>query len=255
MTTGGTYVYGVWRAEASMPPTPPAGIEDRPVFVVVCGSLAALASEAPAGPVRASRRNLMAHSAVLQAAVGRACVLPMRFGVVLPDPAAVESELLRAHEEVLVAQLEAFDALVEVELKLLCEEDALLRAIVAERDAVAELHERVRNRPAEATYYERIRLGELVAQAVDDRRAQLLRRVVERIEPLTVETEVGEPAHDQMLVNVAFLVERTRLDEIDAAVHELDVALGPGMRFRYVGPLPPYHFVETAAGAESASWA
>ena len=99
MTSGGTYVYGVWRAEASMPPSPPAGIEDRPVFAIECGPLAALASEAPAGPVRASRRNLLAHSGVLQAAVGRACVLPMRFGVVLPDSDAVESELLRARED------------------------------------------------------------------------------------------------------------------------------------------------------------
>jgi hypothetical protein len=255
MTTGGTYVYGVWRAEASMPPAPPAGIEDRPVFAIECGPLAALASDAPAGPVRASRRNLMAHSGVLQAAVTRACVLPMRFGVVMPDPDGVESDLLRAHEDVLLAQLEAFDTLVEVELKLLCEEEALLRAIVAERDDVAALHEHVRRRPADATYYERIRLGELIAQAVDDRRGQLLQRVVARLEPLTVETSVNEVAHDQMLVNAAFLVERARLAEVDAAVRELDVELGPGMTFRYVGPLPPYHFVETAAGTESPSWA
>jgi hypothetical protein len=238
-----------------MPAAPPAGIEDRPVFAIECGPLAALASEAPAGPVRASRRNLMAHSGVLQAAVGRACVLPMRFGVVMPDRDAVESELLRAREDVLVAQLDAFDAFVEVELKLLCEEEALLRSILAERGDVAALHERVRKRPADATYYERIRLGELIAQAIDDRRAQFLRRVVERLEPLSVETAVSEPTHDQMLVNAAFLVERQRLDAVDAAVRELDVELGPGMSFRYVGPLPPYHFVETAAGTESPSWA
>jgi hypothetical protein len=247
MTTGGIYVYGVWRAEASMPPTPPAGIEGRPVFAVECGRLAALAGEAPAGPVPANRRNLMAHSAVLQAAVAQACVLPMRFGVVLPDRAAVESELLRAHEDALLAQLEAFDTFVEVELKLLSDEDALLRSIVAERPDIAELRDRIGERPPDASYYERIRLGELIAHAIDERRDGLLQRVVARLEPLTAETDVSEPTHEQMLVNAAFLAERARLDEVDAAVRGLDAELGPDVRFRYVGPLPPYHFVETAA--------
>jgi hypothetical protein len=119
---------------------------------------------------------------------------------------------------------------------------------------VAELHEQVRGRPPEATYYERIRLGELVAQAVEQRREQLLRRVVGRLEPLAAETAVSDPAHEHMLVNAAFLVERARLEEVDRAVHELNVELGPDLRFRYVGPLPPYHFVETA-GTEAPAWA
>jgi hypothetical protein len=252
--SGGTYVYGICRAEASDPSPPPAGIEGRPVLAIRCGPLAALASEAPAGPVRASRRNLMAHTAVLQAAVERTCVLPMRFGVVLPDPAAVESELLRGRADALLAQLEAFDPFVEVDVKLLCDEEVLLRTIVAGREDVAALNELVRNRPAEATYYERIQLGELVAQAVEDRRADLVSRVVGRLEPLAAETAVSEPAHDAMLVNAAFLVERTRLEEVDRAIHGLDVELGPDLRFRYVGPLPPYHFVQTA-GTEEPAWA
>jgi hypothetical protein len=196
----------------------------------------------------------MAHTAVLQAAVERACVLPMRFGVVLPDTAAVESEFLRPHADALLAQLDAFDALVEVDIKLLCDEEVLLRTIVASRDDVAELHERLRGQPPEATYYERIQLGEMIAQAVEDRRAHLLQRVVARLEPLAAETAVSDPAHEHMLVNVAFLVERARLEEVDAAVRELDVELGPDLRFRYVGPLPPYHFVETA-GTEAPAWA
>src|SRR4051812_4963663 len=98
MSSDGLCVYGVMRAEAESPP-PPDGIEGRPVRSVTAGPLAALVSDAPAGPVKASRRNLMAHAAVLQHAVAHACVLPMRFGVVMPDEHAVESELLGDQEE------------------------------------------------------------------------------------------------------------------------------------------------------------
>jgi len=216
--------------------------------------MAALVSEAPGGPVRASRRNLMAHAGVLQFVADRLCVLPMRFGVVMPGAEAVETELLREHEGVLTAQLEAFEELVEVDLKILCAEDVLLRTILDERPDLAELNERLRDRPAEATYHERVRLGELVAQAVEEKRAATLQRVVARLEPLTIEMAASEPAHEHMLVNVAFLAERVRLGELDAAVAEL-AALAPSTRFKYVGPLPPYHFVDTPTGAERAAWA
>jgi hypothetical protein len=247
-------VYGIVRAEAQAPP-PPAGVEGRPVTRVAAGPLAALVSDAPDGPVKASRRNLMAHSGVLQSAVAATCVLPMRFGIVMPSADAVEHELLREHESRLLAQLDAFEDLVELDLKVLCPEEDLLRAVMAERPEIAQLRERLSGQAPEATYYERIRLGELVAGAVAAKRDELVRRVVERIEPLTVETAVGEPAHDDMLVNCAFLAQRTRVKEVDAAVDALGAELGESMRVKYVGPLPPHHFVDTGTGAESTSWA
>ncbi|MEA2448669.1 MAG: hypothetical protein QOG63_601 [Thermoleophilaceae bacterium] len=254
MAADGLCVYGIARAGAKLSP-PPAGIEGRPVSTLAAGPVAALVSDAPEGPVKASRRNLMAHAGVLQHAVAEACVLPMRFGMVMPDAAAVESELLGEHEERLVAQLDAFEQLVEVDLKLVSPEDEELRAILAERPDIAELRERLKGQAPDATYYERIQLGQMVAEAAEARRAAALTQVVGALEPLTVETEVSDPAHEHMLVNVAFLAERARLAELDVVVRELSTEMGESIRFKYVGPLPPYHFVETAPAAGSASWA
>jgi hypothetical protein len=219
------------------------------------GPLAALVSEAPAGLVKANRRNLMAHSAVLQAVIEQTCVLPMRFGVVMPSADAVRDVLLAEHEDRLLVQLDAFEQLVELDLKLLCPEEVLLRRVLKEEPDLAELNERLRGQSEDATYYERIRLGELVAQAAEARRAALLQQVVVRLEPLAVETEVAEPTHDEMLVNVAFLVARDRVAEFDDAVTALDGELGTHVRTNYVGPLPPYRFVDTATGVESQAWA
>jgi hypothetical protein len=248
----GLYVYGIVRAGESMPP-PPAGIDGRPVTTIERPPLVALVSGSPAGPVKASRRNLMAHSDVLQAIVPGGSVLPMRFGVVMPSAEAVSDELLGERGEELVAQLDAFEGLVELDLKVLCPEEVLMRAIVAERADIAQLSLAVRGRSPDATYYERIRLGELIAQASAGKRDELTERVVGRLEPLAVRTDVGEPTHDEMLLNAAFLVERARVEAVDEMVRGLDRELASGMQLKYVGPLPPYRFVEAAT--EGAAWA
>src|SRR3954466_12164936 len=100
------YVYGVTRASAGWR-SPGAGVDEQPVELVAHGELAAIVSDAPRVPVKANRRNLMAHSRVLQEVIELQAVLPMRFGVVMPARAAVEEELLVAGADWLTAQLRA----------------------------------------------------------------------------------------------------------------------------------------------------
>jgi hypothetical protein len=247
------YVYGITRSGAAAT-LPGPGVEGRAVTRVKHGPLAAIVSEAPEGPVKASRRNLLAHTEVLQLAVASGCVLPMQFGVVMPSESAVAEELLGAHEDALVEQLAAFDPLVEVDLKVSCPEDVLLRSVMSERPELSQLRESIRGKPADATYFERIRLGEQVAAAVEEKRAALVEHVLGRLQPHSVDTAIAEPAHEQMLVNVAFLVRRDELSAFDEQVDPLAREFGPDLHSKYVGPLPPFHFVETA-GQGSAAWA
>src|SRR3954470_21252443 len=101
------YVYGVVRAGERLA-LPDSGVDGRPVGCLRHGALAALVGESPDDPVRPSRRNVMAHTAVLQDFVAAgADVLPMQFGVVMPDGDAVRDELLAAHAEALTDPLHA----------------------------------------------------------------------------------------------------------------------------------------------------
>jgi hypothetical protein len=181
-------------------------------------------------------------------------VLPMRFGVVMPARAAVEEELLVADADWLTAQLRAFETYVELDVRALCPEDALLRSVVAERPHLAELRESLRGRPGPATYYERIRLGELVAGAVAEKREAVAGRVANRLGSLAAATKVGESLHEQMLANVAFLVDRGNIRDFDAAVNALDLELDDEIRLRYTGPLAPHNFVDLEAGTEAEAW-
>jgi hypothetical protein len=252
-TEAGLCVYGIVRAE-EVAPVSTAGIDGRSVTTIDSGLLAAFVSDAPP-VVSTSRPNLMAHTNVLQEAAADRTVLPMRFGVVMPDEGAVRRELLGGRERELLAQLRALDGLVELDLKIVCPEEVLLRTVLAERPDLAALSVRLRGRSPDATYYARLRLGELVASASAQKRHDLARLVMDRIEPLAVRTHVGEPTHDQMLVNLAFLVRRERVDEVNAAVDRVNHGLAAGLRLSHSGPLPPFRFVDGESDSVTAAWA
>ncbi|MBU1615516.1 GvpL/GvpF family gas vesicle protein, partial [bacterium] len=47
---------------------------------------------------------------------------------------------------------------------------------------------------------------------------------------------------DKMIINIAFLIERSRQEDFDKRVEGLDVKFARKLNFRCVGPLPPYSF-------------
>jgi hypothetical protein len=246
----GLYVYGVMRAGDDPAPSP-TGVGDSPVQTIERGSVAALVSEVPGESVPGRAKNLTAHSEVLRAAMDGGTVLPMRFGVLMPDADAVRRDLLEAREKWLVDMLEALDGRVEMTVSAMYREEVLLSEIVSQDASIRTLRERVASKPAAATHFERIRLGELVAQAVEARRVADSCAILDALRPLADAYVPGDPLHEQMVVNAAFLVRREKLGEFDAAVEAVSAERADRMHFKLTGPLPPFSFV----GAEEAAWA
>lgn len=242
------YVYGVVRAEGGAGPEL-EGMHGEPVSRVSSEGVAALTSDVPEEFLEAGREELLTHSRVLEQALESGTVLPMRFGVVLPDEQAVRDELLAPHSEELEAQLREMDGKVEINLKVLHDEETILREVLAEIPEAAELRRSIQGKPEEATYFERIRLGELIAQGLDDKREQTGPAIVDRLSEHAVAVQVGDPAHERMALNASFLVERKSLERFDEAVEELGEEQGGRIRLRYTGPLPPHSFVELEMAA------
>src|SRR5947207_288274 len=119
------YVYGVVRKGGAGAPREP-GINDQPIALVSADGLAALTSDVPGEYLEAGRDELLTHSRVLERTLEGGTVLPMRFGVVMPDEQAVREELLLPHREELAAQLDEMDGKVEVNIKGIYDEETVL---------------------------------------------------------------------------------------------------------------------------------
>jgi hypothetical protein len=247
------YVYGVLsgadRARVSV-----GGVEGEEVRTVEHAGLAALVSTLHADALAAAR-ELRAHWRVLEEASGGATVLPVRFGTVMEGDAAVRERLLEPNAERLKQLLGELAGRVQLNLKGEYDEQRLLREVVKASPPIAALRERVAELPEAAGYYERIRMGELVAAEVARQRQEDEELALARLGPVAVAARPEPVASQSGAFNLSFLVEGDKVEGFSVAVGGLRGELGERITLRYVGPLPPYSFAETDLSMGAEAWA
>src|SRR4051812_28348143 len=220
-----------------------AGVEGAAVGTVEGHGLAALTSVVQGGALAAAR-EVRAHRRVLQEASESATVLPVRFGTVLEHEQAVREQLLEPNAARLVELLERLKGCVQLTVKGQYDERALLSEVLAASPTIAALGERVRSVPAQAAYYDRIRLGELVAGEIARRREADTERALEVLKPGAQAACVEQASAADSAFDLSFLVPRGKQSSFDERVSVLSGELGERVEVRYVGPLPPYSFAE-----------
>ena len=228
------YLYGITR-----PREVPQRLADQGISVIVSEGRAAVVSELDEGPVEATRRNLLAHADVVEQLHEDVVVLPARFGYVL-ESREEALELLALPE--IEALLERHENTCELTLKGTYEE-----SVLAEIGAgLQPLREAYRAAPSVEVG---IALGEAVGEGLAERRARDAARVLDGLGSLALDVVRSEPAGELAAFDLALLVERGRVEPIEKRVEELAARLSPPLRFKLVGPLPPYSFVRLATPA------
>lgn len=240
-----TYIYGIARPlQPGLPTLPAVGDEHAQIRSIGAGGCVALVSDLVETFVDATAEDLQRHSDVLQKCLSStSALLPLRFGTVYPDDATVVRDLLEARADELEALLQRVQNRVEARLKAFYVEKAILGEIVAEQPRVAKLHRRTQALPSDATYYDRLRLGELIAGALSAKGRRDGEQILSRLVPLAVDHCVEEEPHEWSLLTVSFLLERSALEEFQSAVAALAESSEQRLQMRCLAPLPPYSFV------------
>ncbi|MFG1950537.1 GvpL/GvpF family gas vesicle protein [Micromonospora sp. NPDC048830] len=240
----GLFVYGI--VPSDVEPTPDApGVGDPPgeVRAIRHGELAALVSEVGLEEPLGRPADLTAYQELLDGTAAVAPVLPVRFGTVVTGPDAV-ADLLQAHHERFAAALDELENRVEYVVHGRYEERELIGDVLADDPSAADLARQVRGQPEEATRPERIRLGEMISQAVELRREAENRQVLDATAGLVVDSVARAPSSELDAVHLAFLVDADRADDFVAALERYAGQRGDLLRLRLLGPHAPYDFVD-----------
>lgn len=256
--SGPLYIYGLLEAasHSALPPgTLPAGIGGAPVRPYALGGLVALVSDCPGLSVQRARRNILAHTNVLEAAHAHADVLPLRFGTVAPHEGAARACMAANRGDFLEA-LRGLAGRVELGLRAVWRDGGLIAAL-AERDpALRAMRDRLRGRSAGETYYDRIDLGRSVETGLAAFRAAETERVTALCRQLAERSTDLPLQEENTLFSHAYLLPRAREAEFDAAVQDIVTRHGARLSLHYVGPMPAFNFITLQArwsGSDSAA--
>jgi len=225
------------------------GIDGQPVRFVCSGELATAATVVDLDRPPQRRADLLAYQSVLDVLATAGTVVPLRFGTVLPDADTVVEELHVGQGEQFLWLIDAVRGRRQFNLRATPVEEAVLGEIVASSPEIRELRDLTRHVPEDASYRERVRLGELVSRALEDRSARDADLVLATVVPLTVAHVLRSATSAKQVIDVALLVDESRADDLIAALENLAEAVHSTVRLRLLGPLAPYDFVEESAWA------
>jgi len=220
-----------------------SGIGGADVYTINHESIAAVVSETELSEIDPTRKNVQAHTIVQEELLKEYCLLPMGFGMVADDEGEVH-RLLESNYDGLLGELHRLVGKIEVELKVFWEQEAVMKEIQEESQEFSRLKARVNaaSSPLEVRN-QLVEAGKLVEAIVQNWKTKYAELVYAILQELAYEAKVNNPVGIKNLLNTSFLIEKSRESEFKEQVYKLDARFQDRMNFKYVGPLPPYNFV------------
>jgi len=232
------------------------GIGERGDEVYTCcnGELAAVVSNSPVKKFPINRKNTVTHQKVMEQLMKNYTVLPVRFSTIAEAKDGVSPEE-RIRERVLRERGEEFRELfaymadkVELGIKALWTDmKAVYAEIVEENSEIKLLRQKLMGKPAHKTHSGRAGLGEMVMNALNAKHERLASKIMQALKKYSADSKKTKLFGDNMIMNGAFLVQEDQVPNFDKCIEILDKKIGEkgiGIRFKYVGPVPPCNFVE-----------
>ena len=237
------YLYGLF-------PTPGpqtlevTGLDDEPIQSHTIGDFACLYSVAKQSRYLASRKNLLGHERVLEAAMtaGHRTLLPLQFGLTITSWAQLEKELLVPRGAALKRLFGTLDGQREVGVKVLWEADQELNQLMAEDDALRQQRDRLEGR--QLSMDEVVSIGQAIEAGVEARKQEVINAFRDRLAPFAQEVVENDPLTDAMIYNAAYLIPWDQETAFATAIEALDSEFEDRLRIRYNNFTAPYNFAQ-----------
>ncbi len=240
MKPEGKYIYGIIATEDA-PNFGPMGIGGRRDEVTTIGTqgVAAVVSNTSMDHYVLSKRNLTVHTQVIEKVMESYTVLPMRFCTVAETADEIIA-FLETHARELRNELKTMDGKVEVDIQIIWKDiKQIYEEIVKENKKIREL----KVKGARANQQNLIHAGELVATALEEKKAVEGNRYLRPLKKTAADCKENEPKADEMVAHAAFLIDKGWLKEFDHIVEEVGEEFEERIQIHYVGPMAPSSFV------------
>ena len=223
----------------------PIGVGGRcdKVSTIGADDLAMVISSHPLMKLVVNRENILAHEKVIEEVMKEYAVLPVRFCTIASSTDEIRSLLFKRYRE-FKNLLKDMDHKVELGVKGLWKDmDGIFMEIAEENKEIAKIKKRLTRNPGQKDMRAKVELGKLVEAALKKKKDGEAERIVAALNASAFDYKLNNTIGDDMFINASFLVSKGREKEFDNIMEELSETYKDRMKFLYVGPLPPYNFV------------
>ncbi|MBU0880947.1 MAG: GvpL/GvpF family gas vesicle protein [Candidatus Omnitrophica bacterium] len=222
----------------------PLGIGGRgdEVDTIVCDDIVAVVSNSPIISYAVSRENMLAHEKAIEEVMKKYTVLPVRFCTIAKDEDTVKKILEKEHDR-FAELLKNIEGKKELGLKAIFKDDVIYKEIAENYEDIKKLKKALLSEPPAKTYYLRVEVGRKVEAALQEEKDTYKEEILNTLSPLAQDTKVNTTYGELMIISAAFLVENAKEAEFDQNVQALADKYGDKIKFKYVGTLPPFNFV------------
>lgn len=239
----GRYVYGVIEAREPLAygKIGIGGMGEN-VYTVHHGDVAAVVSKTPVFIFDPTRENALAHEHVIETVMKSNTIIPMSFGTVFRTDDDIR-EVLKSIYPSLKDVLKQMANKLEFGLKVTWDRDRIVEELKRENEEIHRFQHELTRKHLQSTYFARMQLGRMIDKALAERAAEVVREIYDGLRAVCVASRDNKVIGDKMIMNAAFLIQKDKESQFDAAVNAVAQKFGDRLNFKYTGPWPPYNFV------------
>lgn len=219
------------------------GGEGDEVTTVGLDNLAMVVSNHPLGKLVVNSDNMIAHERVIEEVMKEYTVLPARFCTIAASTDEIRNLLSKRYRQ-FTDLLRDMDHKVELGVRGFWKDMNLIYSEIAnERSDIRKLKRKVKQLKGDAELEARVEIGKRVKEALKDKKEEETGKLIPTLKDAAFDYKLKDTAGDEMFMNAVFLVGSGRGKEFDNCMEDLGEHYRERARFSYVGPLPPYNFI------------
>ncbi len=201
------------------------------------------------------KTKVTTHEEIVERIMQSACVIPFKFGTIFRTEDNVRI-MLAEHADDIRHTLEKLEGTEEWGVKIFFDREKLKESLSQEVEGLPQIDEQIKSSAPGRAFFLKKKREELLNAAVKEtirKYGQDSYKVLSRKSTAIRRNELlpkeATERKDEMILNVTFLVEKSRVTQFLLVLDDLKVKYGyKGLSFDCTGPWPPYNFCQLSEG-------
>jgi hypothetical protein len=246
MKMDGRYIYCIidWEENKPIGNLGNLGIGENAVYTISYKDIAAVVSTIPFKQMESSMNDIMAHQRVVEAARQTNTVLPVRFGVILKNEEGIKKLLAGSYKDYR-AKLASLGGKDEIGIKVLLNKASLkkIRDQTEQSEEIRKMKQEISSAKPGTSYFLKLRLEDALKNETLMKVDRMVGEINSSLAEAAVDRRLLKNDIGEIVLNVAYLVDKSKIRIFDAKVKELREKFEKeGITLHRSGPWAPYSF-------------